>query len=157
MFAAAIGHYRTKLNGNQKICCLIGAFPAKTLTLGLVSLTRIGRKIGLEFARLAIEFLGVRRSIPFNRHIWPGPRKVKIKLKPFLQPRLRVWLDRLGRALGLADATIDAFIGMDHEHVLALVEAIHRADFDTIHVFALDTIFDDDIGHDRFPSRAKAP
>jgi hypothetical protein len=45
---------------------------------------------------------------------------------------------------------------MDHKHILALVEAIHGADFDAIHVFALDAVFDDDIGHDHFPSRANA-
>jgi hypothetical protein len=36
---------------------------------------------------------------------------------------------------------------MDHEHVVALVEAIDGADLDAIHVFALDAIFGDDVGH----------
>jgi hypothetical protein len=36
---------------------------------------------------------------------------------------------------------------MDDEHVLALVEAIHRTHFDAIGVFALDAIVVDDIGH----------
>src|ERR1700730_2478503 len=45
---------------------------------------------------------------------------------------------------------------MDHKHILALVEAIHGADLDAIHVFALDAVFDDDIGHGHFPSRANA-
>jgi hypothetical protein len=45
---------------------------------------------------------------------------------------------------------------MDHKHILPLVEAIHGANFDAIHVFALDAVFDDDIGHDHFPSRANA-
>jgi hypothetical protein len=44
---------------------------------------------------------------------------------------------------------------MDHEHIFALVETIHGANFDAIHIFAFDAVFDDDIGHDRFPSRAK--
>jgi hypothetical protein len=39
---------------------------------------------------------------------------------------------------------------MDHEHVLALVEAVHRADFHAIHILALDAVFRDDIGHLRF-------
>jgi hypothetical protein len=38
---------------------------------------------------------------------------------------------------------------MDDEHVLALVEAIHRAHLDAVHVFALDATFDNDIGHFR--------
>jgi hypothetical protein len=36
---------------------------------------------------------------------------------------------------------------MDHEHVLALVEAVHGADFDTVGVFALDADFSDDVRH----------
>ncbi len=38
---------------------------------------------------------------------------------------------------------------MDHEHVLALVEAIHGANFHAVHVLALDAILDDDVGHVR--------
>jgi hypothetical protein len=38
---------------------------------------------------------------------------------------------------------------VDDEHVLALIETIHRADFDAVHVFALDAIFSDDVGHER--------
>jgi hypothetical protein len=36
---------------------------------------------------------------------------------------------------------------MDDKHVLALVEAIHGAYLDAVHVFALDATFDNDIGH----------
>jgi hypothetical protein len=36
---------------------------------------------------------------------------------------------------------------MDHEHVFTLVEAVHGADFDAIHVLALDASFGDDVGH----------
>jgi hypothetical protein len=38
---------------------------------------------------------------------------------------------------------------VNDEHVLALVEAIDRADLDAVHVFALDATFDDDISHFR--------
>jgi uncharacterized ferritin-like protein (DUF455 family) len=41
---------------------------------------------------------------------------------------------------------------MDHEHVLAFVEAVHRTDFHAIHILALDAIFRDDIGHVRVSS-----
>ena len=113
----------------------------------LISRARIGGKIGLEFAWLAVKFLGVRRSIPLNRDIWPRRRKLKIKLKPFLQPWLGIRLDCLGRAFWLADPAIDALIGVDDQHVFTLVEAIHGADFDAVHVFAFDAIVVDDIGH----------
>jgi hypothetical protein len=36
---------------------------------------------------------------------------------------------------------------MDHQHVLAFVEAIHRTNFDAVHELALDAGFGDDIGH----------
>jgi hypothetical protein len=36
---------------------------------------------------------------------------------------------------------------MDDEHVLAFVEAVHGTDFHAIHVFALDAVFGDDVGH----------
>jgi hypothetical protein len=38
---------------------------------------------------------------------------------------------------------------MDDEHILALVEAVHRTDFDAIHVLALDAVVVDDVGHPR--------
>ena len=49
--------------------------------------------------------------------------------------------NRIDRAFGLTDTTIDAFIGMDDEHVLALVKAVDRADLHTIHGLALDAVF----------------
>jgi len=36
---------------------------------------------------------------------------------------------------------------MDDEHILAFIEAIDGTDFDAIHVFALNAIIRDDIGH----------
>jgi hypothetical protein len=38
---------------------------------------------------------------------------------------------------------------MDHQHVLALIETIDGADLYAVGVFALDTIFGDDVGHPR--------
>src|ERR1700760_2842911 len=55
--------------------------------------------------------------------------------EPLLQARLGVRLDRIRRAFRFADTAVDAFVRMDHQHVVALVEAIYRADFDAIGVF----------------------
>src|SRR5205085_10721726 len=54
---------------------------------------------------------------------------------------------------------IDAFVGVDDQHVLAFVEAIHRAHFDAVHVLAADAGFSDDVGHDvaLFSSGSSAP
>jgi hypothetical protein len=38
---------------------------------------------------------------------------------------------------------------MDDEHILALIETVHWAYFHAVHVFALDAIFSDDVGHER--------
>jgi hypothetical protein len=43
---------------------------------------------------------------------------------------------------------------MDDQHVLALVEAIHRADFNAIGIFAFDAGFRDDVSH---PKLRKGP
>jgi len=42
---------------------------------------------------------------------------------------------------------VDALVGVDHQHVLALVEAVDGADLDAVHVLALDAVFGDDVGH----------
>src|SRR5262249_14514373 len=57
-----------------------------------------------------------------------------------------VRLDRINRAFRLANTTIDAFIGVDDEHVLTLVEAVHRTYLDTVRVLTFDTAFIDDVG-----------
>ena len=56
-------------------------------------------------------------------------------------------LDRVGGALGFADSAVDAFVRVDHQHILALIEAVHRADRDAVGVFACDAIVGDDESH----------
>jgi hypothetical protein len=36
---------------------------------------------------------------------------------------------------------------VNHQHVFANIEAVHRTDFHAIHVFAVDAIFADNISH----------
>jgi hypothetical protein len=50
-------------------------------------------------------------------------------------------------AFGYADRAVDAFIGVDDEHVGAFAEAVDRAYIDAVGVFAFDTGFGDDMGH----------
>jgi hypothetical protein len=40
---------------------------------------------------------------------------------------------------------------MDDQHVLALVEAVDRTDFNAVHELALDAGVGDDIGHEACP------
>jgi hypothetical protein len=44
---------------------------------------------------------------------------------------------------------------MDHQHVLALVEAIDGADLNAIGVFAFDAGFIDDVGHPQLRKKAR--
>src|SRR5260370_40181185 len=63
------------------------------------------------------------------------------------QVGLSVRLDRLGRAFRLADAAVDALVGVNDQHVGALVEAVHRADLHAVHVLTLYAVLDNHIGH----------
>src|SRR5262249_50965812 len=67
--------------------------------------------------------------------------------QPLLETGFGIWLNSLNWAFGLADAAIYTFVGMDDQHVLALVEAVHGAHLDAVHVLALDAIVVDDVGH----------
>ena len=66
--------------------------------------------------------------------------------QPLFHTRFGVRLDRINWALGLTHAAIDTLIRVDDEHVLTLVEAIHGADFHTIHQLAFDAALIDDVG-----------
>jgi len=101
----------------------------------------------LKLVLNSVPLLRVARRLALDRDIWPGLRIFGVELEPLFKARLRVGFDRLRRALGLAHPAIDAFIGVDHEHILAFVEAIDRANLDAIHVLALNAIFRNDIGH----------
>src|SRR5919112_5310244 len=91
--------------------------------------------------------VGVGRAVLLAGDIRPAGGEIGVHLEPFLKAALGVGKDRLGRALGLADAAVDALVGVDDEHVLALVEAIDRAHLDAIHIFAADAGIGDDVGH----------
>ena len=101
----------------------------------------------IELVGHAIERFGVCWCFTLDGDVRPDLGVVDVELQPAFKARLGVGLDRLGRTFRFADTAIDAFVRVDDEHVLALVEAIHRADFDAIHVLALDAIIGDHIGH----------
>src|SRR3989441_4630681 len=122
--------------------------PPYTTALGLsASITRawIWREV-LEFVRLPLPLLRVGRGRFFDCNIWPDFRVFRIQRQPFLKPRLGVGLDRVDRAFRLADPAIDAFVRVDDEHVLALVEAVHGAHVDAVHGFAANAALVDDVG-----------
>ena len=106
------------------------------------------REILLELSGLAIHLLGLRQRLLLDRDIRPDGGIFGVDLQPFVEARLGIRLDRLGGTFRFADAAIDAFVGVDDEEILALVEAVDGADFHAIGVFALDAIVGHDIGHE---------
>src|SRR5262249_20801829 len=105
--------------------------------------TRIWRKI-LEFVRLALPLLPIGRGRFFDLNIWPDFCVFRIKRQPFLKPGFAISLDGIDGAFRFAYATVDAFVRMDDEHVLALVEAVHGAHLDAVHGFAANAAIVDD-------------
>ncbi len=55
--------------------------------------------------------------------------------------------DRLGQALGHANAAIDALVRVNDEHVVADIEAVDGANLDAVHAFAFDAVVGDDVSH----------
>src|ERR1700676_276517 len=123
------------------------ARPARDKQLKFLALCGIGTEMLLELTLDALPLIGVGRCLPLAGNVRPGSGILPVELNPALGRLLAVRHDCLDRALGLADAAVDAFLGIDHQHVLALVEAIHGADFDAVHVLALDAGIVDDVGH----------
>ena len=83
----------------------------------------------------------------FDRNIWPDFRVFRIQRQPFLKPWFGIRLDGIDGTFRFANATVDAFPGMDDEHVLALVEAVDGADLNAIGILAFDAGFSDDVSH----------
>src|SRR5262249_5002977 len=95
----------------------------------------------------AFPLFGIRGRWLLGRDVGPDLRKLGIEAEEPLKTRLGVGFDRLDRAFRFTDAAVDALVGMDDEHVFALVEAIHGTHLDAIHVLARNAAFDDDVGH----------
>ena len=100
----------------------------------------------MEFVRLPLPLLRVRRGRFFDRNIWPDSCVFRIQRQPFLKPGFAISLDGIDGAFRFANATVDAFVGMDDEHILALVEAVHGAHLDAVHGFAANAAIVDDVG-----------
>jgi hypothetical protein len=56
-------------------------------------------------------------------------------------------IDGFGWALRFAQRAIDTFFRVNGQKIRTFMEAVHRADFYTIHVFTLDAIFCNNEGH----------
>src|SRR5580692_10933146 len=71
-------------------------------------------------------FIGVVRRRLFPSDVGPTRRILPVELQPLLSNRLAIRNDRLDRAFWLAYPAVDALVRMDHQHILAFVEAVDR-------------------------------
>ena len=113
-----------------------------------VAFARLSREKLVKLIRFAFVIVGVIGGlIILAGDVGPVCREFGVEFEPFFQPRFGVWQDRFGRTFWLTNAAIDALAGVDDEHVIAFIEAIHRAYFDAVHIFAFDAGLSDNIGH----------
>ena len=104
-------------------------------------------EILLELAFLAVVLFGIGGLLALLRDVRPDVGKPGVYFKPFIEAGFSVRLDCLCRTLRFAHAAVNAFVRVNDEHIVAFIETVHRTNFDAIHVFALDAILDDNIGH----------
>ena len=116
----------------------------------LVARTGFWRKIFFVFRFFIFEGVSVAGGGFLSRDVRPSFREFPVYFQPLLSSRLCIWLDRINRTLGLANTAVDTLVGMDDEHILAFIEAVDRTNLNAIGVFALDTVFIDDVGHASF-------
>src|SRR5690606_35838238 len=104
-----------------------------------------------QLARLAVPFLGVRRRVLAGGDHRPVAGQFGVEGDEALLAGGDVvfGVDRVGRALRLAQGAIDALVRIDHQEVRALVETVHRAHLDAVGVLAADAVLGDDEGHGR--------
>src|ERR1019366_2687290 len=95
----------------------------------------------------SVEYLSVSGSFTFDRNVWPSRSVFRIQLEPAFKTRLGVRKDGFGRTLRLAHTAIDALFRINDEHVVAFVEAVDRANLDTIHILHFDAVVGNDEGH----------
>ena len=114
---------------------------------GLTAFARLFAEVFLQFPFLAVMLFSIGRMIFLADDNWPKFRVFAVELNPLLGVRLGVGANCICGAFRLAHTTVDTLIWMNNEHILAFIEAIHGANFDTVCVFARNTGVVDNIGH----------
>ena len=116
----------------------------------LVACARLFAEIFLAFSFFSLIFLSVRQRIAFCSDNGPNFGIFCVNREPFaVGVILCVGDDRINRTFRLTDAAIDTFIGVDDEEVFAFIEAIHRADFNTVCELTFYAFIFDNISHVR--------
>lgn len=86
--------------------------------------TRRRREILLVFTRFSIPLIRIRRRHPLPGDVRPLRSIGGVQLAPEIDACLRVRQDCLGRALGLANAAVDALVRIDGEHLLVVADPV---------------------------------
>src|SRR5579875_744440 len=110
-----------------------------------------GGEKACELVGNILPVIGICRRGSFAGEIWPLIGVSTVQLKPRGGSRVAIGHNRLSRAFWLADPAVDTLVGMDDQHVVARVKAVHRTNFDAVHIFALDARFGYHIGHCNAP------
>ena len=100
----------------------------------------------MQFIRLPLPLLGVGWGRFFDLNIWPNFRVFRVQRQPFLKSWVRVGFYGVHGAFRHANTAVNAFVRVDHKHVLTLVETIHGAYLDAVHGFAANAALIDDVG-----------
>ena len=113
----------------------------------LITLAGVGTEVFIEFIGYIHKVVGIGRCRLLPRDVGPNRRVLAVEVEPLFKSRFRIRLDSVNRAFRLANTAIDAFVRVDDEHVLTLVEAIHRAYLHAVRVLAANAALVDDVGH----------
>src|SRR5690606_28480432 len=110
----------------------------------------------LQLVRLAVPLGGIGQRFLAHGDHRPGPGQLGVERDEALLAGGDVVLgvDRICRALRLAEGAVDALVRIDHQEVLAFVETVHRAHLDAVGVLALDAVLGDDERHGGGPVEA---
>ena len=83
----------------------------------------------------------------------PDFRILPVKLYPLFHVRLGIGANCISRTLWFTNAAINTFIRMNNKHIFAFIEAIYRANFNTIGVFTSYARVIDNVSHKLRPNR----
>src|SRR4029077_12118084 len=114
---------------HAKAACLVLKMRQRTEKRPILAFARLFAEILFKLVFFVLEIISVGRRLALAGDVRPIAGQAAVELQPLLETLFRIGQGRVGRALGVAHAAVDTFVGIDDKHVLALVEAIHGADF----------------------------
>jgi len=103
--------------------------------------------VGLELPRGSLESISILGRDALRGDVGPYGCMRAVHFDPTLGPLLGVGYNCLGGAFWLTYATIDTLVRVNDQHVFTFIEAVDRANFNTVHVLAANASFGDGVGH----------